>query len=201
MEERGGYEEILCRAQKIPVIYGYRYAALSFTRKYADYRSRTVKLLGTREANDSLFATSRVSDERYQLLKRLFARDREKLVTVEFEPGYVPMLLIPDEEALLKQRVESDAAQKHISTSALGLAKLYTEQLQDETVAYLYLNLASPLIQSLLKQDENTQIQIANLIRSFMIIVGHNEKLETVNSVAEELENYTHNLMEMFCRK
>lgn len=200
MEENGGYEEILCRAQKIPVIYGYRYAALSFTRKYTDFKAQTVHLLGTRQASDSLFKPAQVGARQQQLLEALFATQREKLLIVEFEPDFIPMLLIADEDALLKQRVESDEAKKRISTSALGLAKLYTQQLQDDTLAYLYLNLSSPLIQLLFEQSVAQQRQMAKLIRSFMIIVGHNENLKTAGSVAEELQHYNQTLLDVFAR-
>lgn len=197
MEQKGNYEEILCRAQKIPVIYGYRYAVLSFTRKYAEYRSLPHHLLGTREASASLFREVDPGETTGKLLTRLFARDHEKLITVSFEPSYIPLLLIADEEAILKQRIEEDDAARRISTSALGLAKMYTAKLQDESLAYLYLNMSSPLIEAICSQPDEQQKTLADLVRSFMVIIGHNDNLKTVGSVAQELENYTKSLLNL----
>ena len=56
-EETHGFEDLMLRAQKIPVVYGYYFAALSYCQKYADAHDVTVITLGTEDSSKQLLPT------------------------------------------------------------------------------------------------------------------------------------------------
>lgn len=194
LEEHGGYEEILCRAQRIPVISGYRFGAMSFTKLYCETYNFPLAILGTQKGNNSLFRQVESSDRIRDKLTTLFCQHDEKLVTCEFDPTYLPLIIVPDEESVLKKRMEDDDMDKKVSKAVLSLARNYTDTLSADTRAYVYINLSSTLVQKLLTLEEVEQSRLAKLLRSFVNLMS-NKLHDHQTTMAHELEHYHSALM------
>jgi len=197
MEEQGGYELILSRALKTPVIYGYRYGAFPFCKQYAELRNIEIAILGTQEGNQKLFKRTELTEEQFKLLSELLAHEGEEVVGAKFSPDYVPLLMVPDEDVLLKKQIESDDANKRISSAALSLAKNFTEKIDDEIHAYIYVNMSSPLVQRLLTAGESIRTELALMMRAFMMSLGRNDQTFGPHSLADELQKYSQSLISL----
>lgn len=150
LSTRGGFEEMLFRALKVPIAVGTRYAVLPFVERYLERRGGALVQLGTQAGNQQVFREATIDDTTRAFLERSLARPGQRLVAARFAPKDLPLVLVPDREVELKKRLESDEADKRISTAALGLARLYTKKVSDAVVADLYVNLDSPAIVALL---------------------------------------------------
>lgn len=164
--EQGGYEEVLFRALRVPVVAGVRYAALPFCRQYAETRRHTLVQLGTREGNEALFPAALVNKADSVSLCALLGTEGCDVVLTRFEPATLPAVLIPDREVALKRRVESDEADQRISQGVLSLVRMHTATIDGSISARLYVNLACPAIQALLRVREPARSHGAALIRA-----------------------------------
>lgn len=195
LEDKGGFEEVLCRSLKIPIVKGYRYAVLPFCRIHEEQTGESkLLLLGTKDGSEALFENVDLGSEQEAVLAELLVGENEKLMPSRFEPDFLPMVIIDNEDALLKQRIESDEADKRISTSALGLARMYTEKINEDCSAYVYINLNSPLIQKLLTNTPKRET-LAGVLRSFTLILSGGESFSGENTLAQELEQYNNNIL------
>jgi molecular chaperone HtpG len=150
LSTRGGFEEMLFRALKVPIAVGTRYAVVPFLERFVERRGGVVVQLGTHAGNQQVFREATIDDDARAFLERSLAQKGQRLVAARFAPKELPLVLVPDREVELKRRLESDEADKRISTAALGLARLYTKKVDDSVVADLYVNLDSPAIVALL---------------------------------------------------
>ncbi len=191
MEQGGSYEMIISRVLKKPVIYGYRYAAYAFAADYARQNGIELAVLGTQQGNRALFERVEVDRSQQAVLDLLVRAQGEKVVPVRFQPACIPLVLLPDEEVLLKQRIESDQAQERISKAALALARVYTKSTESETHSYLYVNMDSPLVGLLLHSDRATSRQLATMLRAFMFSASQNAQAHLAGTLAQELERYS----------
>lgn len=195
LEEQGGYELILSRALKTPVVYGYRFAAYPFCKQYAEMHNIKIAVLGTLQGNEQLFAKVSLDQHKLTRLQELLAQPGESVIAASFSPDYIPTIMVPDEEVLLKKRIEGDEANKRISAAALSLARSYTNDINDEVHAHIYVNTASPLIQRLLESSANVQARLSIMMRAFMLSLGRNDQTHMTHSLSTELENYSDSLM------
>jgi molecular chaperone HtpG len=147
---RGGFEETLFRALKVPIVAGVRYGALPFVKRYVEARGGAVVQLGTEGGNRAVFREARVDEADRAFLAETLLGPRQRLVTAHFEPPEVPVVLVPDREVALKRRLESDEADRRIASGALALARLYTRRVDDAVAADLYVNLSSPVVRRML---------------------------------------------------
>ena len=199
MGEEGGYEEVIFRALMTPIVSGVRYAALSFCERYTElFKGRVIKL-GTKTGNAVLFKQEVVSHEEQEKLQSLLAKPGQKIIPSRFKPIDLPMVLIPDRDYQLKQRMESEELDSRISKGVLSLARLHTQKIQGEISAYFYINLDSPLIQRLLETDGDKQQQIANLLYSFSIVMTRNT--EQGIDFSETLANFSAAVLQLTSRK
>jgi molecular chaperone HtpG len=174
--EEGSYEEVIFRALMTPIVAGMRYAALSFCQRYTEIFTGKLVKLGTQTGNAILFKKEAISDDEQAKLQSLLAQTRQEVIASRFQPSHLPMVLIPDRNYQLKKQTESEEMDRRISAGVLSLARLYTEKLQGETAAYFYVNLDSPLIQRLLETEGDKQQHIAQLLRSFsLMMIRHHE--------------------------
>ena len=151
--ERRGPDEILFRAMQTPIVDGMLYAVYPFARMYAERRSVPLVELGTETGNAHLFPPVELDGPAQERLEALLGREGLGLVTTRFEPSSLPVVLAYDQEVKLKRRVEDDEADRRISTAVLGLARLYTGQIDDSQEATLYINCAAPIVGALLEPD------------------------------------------------
>lgn len=172
LSTRGGFEEMLFRALKVPIAVGTRYAVLPFLQRYAERRGGTVVQLGTHEGNSHVFREAKLEPNDRAFLEEVLARRGQRLVAARFAPKELPLVLVPDREVELKKRLESDEADKRIATAALGLARLYAAKVDDSVAAHLYVNLDSPAIQRLLSvRDRATTSTGAKLLRALAALM------------------------------
>lgn len=176
---RGGFEEMLFRALKTPIAAGTRYGVLPFLRAYAERKGGAVIELGTEEGNRHVFKSATVSDDDRRWLEQLLLRPGQRMVMARFAPKELPLVLVPDRDAELKARIESDEADKRIGAAALKLARIYTKTLDGSVQADLYVNVDSPAVLALLAaRDRGTDAcdPAAKLLRSLVaLMAGWNE--------------------------
>ncbi|MBT7443650.1 MAG: molecular chaperone HtpG [Methylococcales bacterium] len=197
LDDSGSYDEILCRAMQIPIVLGYRFASYPFCQMYAGLKHHKLVTLGTDAGNKALFSPVEDAPLAAQL-EPLFIEAHEALVLTEFEPTYLPLLIIPDEEVARKRKIESDDAQKRISTAALSLATLYTQKVEDTIRRRVYININAPLIQSLINQPSEKQHNMAILLKSFACSIGRINLDTDERSLSDELQRYHDNLLTLF---
>lgn len=150
LSPHGGFEEVLFRALRVPVLVGTRYGALPFVRRWVERRGGAVIELGTAAGNKRVFPPAELAPDDKSFLSDMLARPGQRLVATRFVPAELPLVLVPDREAELKRRVESDEADKRISQGALGLMRMFTAKIDAGFEADLYVNLDSPAIAQLL---------------------------------------------------
>ena len=168
MGEQGGYEEILFRALRVPVVVGVRYAALPFCQTYAQRIGGAVVQLGTKQGNQSLFPRAELPQIQADRLRALFHVEGQEVIPARFAPDSLPLVLVPDRDVALKQILERDEADKKVSTAVLGMARLFTKTIDAGVEARLYVNLDALVIQRILAAkgpaDEARAEQAARLL-------------------------------------
>lgn len=147
----GGYDEVLFRATKVPVAIGTRFAVLPFLRRWGELRHVTVIEVGTESGDRAMFPQVPLDAEAVEWLSARLARAGQKLVPTRFAPEWLPLVVVPDRDAELKARIESDEADRRIGAAVLSLARLHTRRIDDAVRARLYVNLGSPVVTALLE--------------------------------------------------
>ncbi len=165
--EGGGYEEVLFRATRVPVVVGTRYGAFGFSEAWCRRHGSELVRLGTRESNASLFAPVDVDDPTREALTALFGSEGREVVPTRFEPDFVPVVLVPDREARLKRRLEQDEADRRITAGVLGLARLYTDRIEASAPSRLYVNLDASLVTRLLEVSGPRRDAVALVVSAF----------------------------------
>jgi molecular chaperone HtpG len=150
LSRRGGFEETLFRALQVPIAAGNRYGVLPFVERWCAAHGGTVVQLGTSEGDRQIFRRAELGAASRAFLAEHLTRPGQELVPARFAPKEVPFVVVPDREAELKRRIESDQADKRIASGALGLARLYTKKVDSGAAAHLFVNLDSPAITALL---------------------------------------------------
>lgn len=191
MGDKGSHEETLFRALGVPVVNGTRYAALPFSLRWGEVRRVPVIRLGTDEGNRAVFAEATLPPEHQQLLESLLLREGQALKPSRFKPASLPLILIPDREVELKERIESDEADRRIGAAILGLARMYTREVEDAVRATLYVNLDAPVIQDLLAAPEPARSHGARLLAALaQLLATHGEEGES-GDLSATLESFS----------
>jgi len=192
LSTRGGFEEMLFRALKVPIAVGTRYAVLPFLERYVERRGGAVVQLGTHAGNQQVFREAPVDDETRAFLEKMLAREGQRLVTARFAPADLPLVLVPDREVELKKRLESDEADKRISTAALGLARIYTKKLSDTIKADLYVNMDAPAVRALLDARGRDSAETgARLLRALAALMSGGGEGSSGVDLAATLSEYS----------
>lgn len=179
--QRGSYEEMLFRAMKVPVIEGTRFAALPFARRYARRAGLELVHVGTREGDAALFRPTPVDEAATEALEECFGGEGREVRPVSFAPSWLPLVLVPDREAEIKHRIESDEMEGRLSTSLLKLARLHTATLQGEVTTHVYVNLACPAVQALLAAPPEGRLRAGRLLRAAAELMGGHEEHTAVD--------------------
>jgi len=173
-DDGSAHEDIVLRAMRIPVVNGFRYAVRPFCRRYADKHGTEIVVLGTRAGQARVFSSASGDKAADGRLLELLARENQEVVLTSFQPDYLPLVLVADQEYELKQRLESDEADRRISQAVLGLARRYTQSISASTPLRLYVNRESGLIRQLLNAEGTHGATLARLLLSFTyLIAGH----------------------------
>jgi molecular chaperone HtpG len=190
LSPHGGFEEVLFRALRVPVIVGTRYGALPFARRYAERNGGAVIELGTAAGNKRVFPPAPLPADDLTFLKDMLARPGQRVIATRFAPADLPLVLVPDREAELKRRVESDEADKRISQGALGLMRLFTAKIDAATDADLYVNLDSPPIARLLARKSAVSaahpgVQLLRALVAFVAGAGSGPSADLQTALGE----------------
>lgn len=198
-EDSNSYEDLLFKAKMIPVISGYLFAVASFCYKYADIFNIEMIELGTKSGNEQLFNTFIPELKVKHRLEELLQSQGDELLFTKFVPEHIAMIIIDNQDVLLKKRIEQDNTDKKIGRAALILAKMHTKTISDEYIRKVYINMQSPLINCLLNLDHDNKKsrQLSQLLRSFTVTLCHNTLDETVN-FNNELKNFSQTLLNTF---
>jgi len=198
LSEGGGYEEIIFRSIMQPVVLGYRYAALSFCNKYGTTYNKPIIVLGSKEGESLFFKKVEIPDEKRQILKELFLEKHIEIIPTKFHPSYLPMVIIPDRDYQLKNRIESDEADRRITTAALSLARKYTKELNGKTSCRLYVNLESPIINKIFTIDDDSKKQLSILLRSLTYLIASHNEADFPIDLVKEFKTFNETLTEIF---
>jgi molecular chaperone HtpG len=198
LSEGGGYEEIIFRSIMQPVVLGYRYAALSFCNKYGTTYNKPIIVLGSKEGESLFFKKVEIPDEKIQILKELFLEKHIEIIPTKFHPSYLPMVIIPDRDYQLKNRIESDEADRRITTAALSLARKYTKELNGKTSCRLYVNLESPIINKIFTIDDDSKKQLSILLRSLTYLIASHNEADFPIDLVKEFKTFNETLTEIF---
>ncbi|HEY8102581.1 MAG TPA: ATP-binding protein [Burkholderiaceae bacterium] len=171
----GGFEDMLFRAMQIPVAKGDLYAVHGFLRRWSEMRGGKLIEIGTELGNQQLFSEETLSEGQMAWLKQHLSNG-ETIVPARFKPAELPLVVVPDRDAELKQRLESDEADKRISLSALRMVRMFSETLNGDIKARLYVNLDNPAISHLLNAfqdggDNSSCNQAMTLLRALKIVM------------------------------
>ena len=198
LSEGGGYEEIIFRSLMQPVVLGYRYAALSFCNKYGTIYNKPIIVLGSKEGESLFFKKNEITDDKLQILKELFLEEHIEIIPTKFHPSYLPIVIIPDRDYQLKNRIESDEADRRITTAALSLARKYTKELNGKTSCRLYINLESPIINKIFTIDDDSKKQLSILLRSLTYLIASHNETDFPIDLVKEFKNFNDTLTEIF---
>lgn len=174
LAHHGGFEEMVCRALKVPVAIGSRYAVLPFLRRWAERRGGTVVELGTADGNRAVLHPAPLAPAEAALLGELLAGPHQVVVGGRFAPRSLPLVVIPDREVELKKRIESDEADRRIAGAALRLARLGTARVEGAVEARIYVNLDCPAIARLVEAARRGErpLRAGKLLRALVALLA-----------------------------
>jgi molecular chaperone HtpG len=169
-----GFEDMLLRAQRIPVARGEFYGVLALLRRYSERNGNELIELGSDDANRQLFVETQLDPLDRAFLTEHLAGEDERVIPARFAPKSVPLIAVPDREAQLKRLIEDDDADNRISASALRLARMYTNTIEERDPIRLFVNTDNPAIQELIaarhRHDPRAQTALV-LLRSIKALL------------------------------
>lgn len=188
--ERGGFEELIFRALQVPVVVGTRYGALPFCREYAARRRGRLIMLGTGEGDRELFRRAELPPADRERLVGWFGADGCEVVPARFAPPHLPFVVVPDREAELKARIESDRADARISGAVLGLARQFTRTIAARPALRVYINLESPAIAALLAAPPARAARAVGLLRPLLSLISESDDGGRIMPIDQALRTF-----------
>lgn len=188
--DRGGFEELLFRALKVPVVQGVRYGALPFCREYAERRHGRLVIVGTSGGNRELFRPATLPEPDLARLQAWFGSDDAQVVPARFEPAHLPFVVVADREAELKRRIESDDADKRIASAVLGLARQFTRALARGPELQVYVNLDCEVVPALLEASPERAEEALALLRPLLGLLSESDDDGRIMPIDEALRGF-----------
>ena len=169
---QSGHEEVLFRARGNPLVKGYLYGATGFCRKYNLWNDTPLYTLGTQDSQSSIFEQISLDNKTQEsLLLDLFESNENDVVLTRFEPKHIPILVMENHDIIVKNKIESDEADKRIGSAVLSLARLTTATETKKYEHTVFVNLDNNIIQKMPNLDAVEQKNIAMMIKSMMEII------------------------------
>lgn len=198
-EEQYSYQEVLFNARMIPVVKGFLFGAAQFSRLYAQSESITLFELGENIDDKRIFPEVDVTHDVQLRLTNLLAKDDEKVLFTRFVPDFLPLVCMIDQQAKLKQSIESEKKNSQIGAAALSLARLHTKKIENVKIKKLYINMDNKLIDLLLSIDETKQTSLASLLRSYMDSTAQNQlkPKDDDNNFAQAMESFNQSILDL----
>lgn len=188
--DRGGFEELLFRALKVPVVQGVRYGALPFCREYTQRRHGRLVMVGTSGGDRELFRRQELPQADAERLQAWFGGDAAQVVPARFAPDHLPLVVVADREAELKRRIESDDADKRIASAVLGLARRFTGSLVKGPELRVYVNLDCAVVPALLAASPERAEAALALLRPLLGLLSEPDDDGRLMPIDEALAGY-----------
>ncbi len=188
--DRGGFEELLFRALKVPVVQGVRYGALPFCREYAQRRHGRLVMVGTSGGDRELFRPAELPEREVERLRAWFGSEEAEVVPARFAPEHLPFVVVADREAELKRRIESDDADKRIASAALGLARQFTQALASGPELKVYVNLDCAVVPALLEAPPERAEAALALLRPLLGLLSESDDHGRIMPIDEALRGF-----------
>jgi len=195
MEQAGGYEYLIARSLGIPVIYGYRFAVMQFCRELSRSGKYSISTLGSKDSKDTLFPECALGDTEKQVFERYFQLDNTRLVISQFQPDCLPTVKVLDQDALLKKRIDSDELDRHVGSATLRMARKFTDAMEVEHEAYLYLNYANPVIKGFCDLPEEKKKMMSGVLLAMTDLLA-NQSTDARSNIAV-MESLSDNLLKL----
>lgn len=189
-------EDMLLRAQGIPLIKGYLYAVTAFCQKYSQRESVPLRNLGVEAEQSNLLQEVAVADSVRTQLEPHFVTDDVGVKFAEYEPASVPMVYFNNVEAMRKNRIESEEAAKRISSAALSLARLHTKNIARQKEKFLYVNLKNPTIKRLIQLEADALPAYVNILKCCIANTMEGEESES-DSMLERLVLFNQSMISL----
>lgn len=173
-DEKGGFELVLFRAQRVPVLLGSRFAVEAFARTYAERRRGRVDVLGSND-DTKLFRPATLDEVDEARLVAIFDTPDHAVLVRGFDPSTVPFVVVPDREAELKQRLEADAADRRVSRGVLALARSFTATIAARPTRRLYVNVENELVRGLLRVRGESAERVLGIVRPLLVLLSHSD--------------------------
>lgn len=192
-----GYELVLHRALGRPVIEGVRFGSYALAQQWGERHGHPVVVLGTESGARAMFPPEPVGPEVQARLEGWFGRDDTGVVATRFAPPSVPVLLVPDRDVLLKRALDDDEADARITHGVLGLARMFTAQVDDGPLATLYVNLEAPVVERLLAAPAEVADPVATVLAAFADASGRRGSDGPQRDLGATLEGLQQALLEL----
>ena len=145
-----GSTAVLTRCLGIPVAKGHRYGVAPVVRQFCKMRGIELIELGTDLGDAEIFVRVRLDTDTVEWFSDMLGcGDSEELLACRFDPSELPFVVVPNRDAQLKQAIEDDDADRRMAASALRLARLFTDSIEEAAPIRIYLNTSSPVINAL----------------------------------------------------
>lgn len=147
-----GSAAVLTRCLGIPVAKGHRYGVAPVVREFCQGRGLELIELGTELGDAEIFVRVRLDAGLVEWFSDMLGcSDAEDLLACRFDPSELPFVVVPNREAQLKQAIEADDADRRMAASALRLARLFTDAIDEAAPIRIYLNTSCPVVDALSK--------------------------------------------------
>lgn len=191
-----GYEETLFQARQIPIVSGYLFGAHQFCRIFSESSRVSLRVLGNQSDEDAIFPKFNLPAQELDELASLLTTDDEELIAADFQPHFIPMIIIEDRQIKLKKKLEEDEAAKRIGSAALSLARLRTRKISNAKLRRVYLNVNNEPIKSLTQQNTGQKKVLATMIRTFCDSINYSSDQDNID-FSETLQSYNDALLKL----
>ncbi len=145
-----GSVAVLTRCLGIPVAKGHRYGVTPVVREFCRVRGLELVELGTDLGDAEIFVRVGLDAGLVEWFSEMLGcGEAEELLACRFEPSELPFVVVPNREAQLKQAIENDDADRRMAASALRLARLFTDAIEEAAPIRIYLNTSCPVVEAL----------------------------------------------------
>lgn len=166
--------DIMFVAQGIPLARGHLIGVAPFLNRYAHERSMVIVDVGSTEGTSLLFEHTEISPRSQQWIQDVIGAEDEAVVVARFEPSTLPIVVVPNPEAELRDRVEQAQRASSTENAAFALARLHTDKFAAEPIRRVYLNSANGAIEHLLAVHEDrpaAATQVAMILRMYKALM------------------------------
>lgn len=197
VSEKGGYEEVLFRALSKPIVNGVRYAARPFAQQYCEMNGLEFVELGTKLGDQNVFPSSEIDPEVKENFEAVLADNDTEIKFSHFAPESLPIVLVTNNEIALKRRIEDDEADKRITSGVLGLARMFTNNIQEGALSRMYINLECPVVQRLIDAEGVTQTQGLTMLKVLAQLMSQQGQEETHRDLGQTLQMFCDTLLHL----